>query len=96
MGLVPTFVSARSGKQQMDLVNAITVYKTLFITGGQTTARKKVFYLHHSNTEDSRIIACAPLFFQRWMLARHAAAKIQGSTMLVVINNCREARWLDE
>jgi hypothetical protein len=45
-------VSARSGKQQMDLVNPIIVYTTLFITGGQNTARKRIFDLHHRNTED--------------------------------------------
>jgi len=44
----------------------------------------------------SCILAFAPLFFQHWILARHAAAKIQGLTMLVVINNSLEAGWLNE
>jgi hypothetical protein len=30
------------------------------------------------------------------MLARHEAPEIKGPTILVVVNNSREARWLDE
>jgi hypothetical protein len=32
-----------------------------------------------------------PLFSQPWMLARHVASKIQGSTMIIVMNNSQEA-----
>ena len=44
----------------------------------------------------SSIIAWALILFQRWILARRAAPKIQGSMTLVVINNSREAGWLSE
>jgi hypothetical protein len=34
--------------------------------------------------------------FSPWMLTRYTASKIQGSTMIVVINNSREALWVNE
>ena len=69
-----------------------------FITGGLTSARKMCLDLHHRNTEDQHFPhnCLSSNFFQRWMLARHAAPKIQGSMMLVVINNRKEAVWLNE
>jgi hypothetical protein len=35
-------------------------------------------------------------FFQPWLLAHHATPKIQGSTMIFVKNNSREAYRLNE
>ena len=82
----------------MDLVDPIIVYTTLSslvdrpqLERGFLTSITGILKISFS-----RIIACAPLFFQRWMLARHAAAKIQVSTMIAMINNSREASWLDE
>ncbi len=42
------------------------------------------------------IMAWEPIFFQPWMLARHTASKIHWLTVIVVINNSREAFRLNE
>ncbi len=45
-------VSARFGKQHIDLVNPMIEYTSFFITGGLTNARNRRFYLHLMNSED--------------------------------------------
>jgi hypothetical protein len=45
-------VSACLGNQQINLVDPIIVYTSLFITGGLTSAGKRRLDLHHRNTED--------------------------------------------
>jgi hypothetical protein len=45
-------VSAHFGKQQINLVNPIIDFTSLFITGGPTNARKRLFEFHLMNTKD--------------------------------------------
>ena len=54
--------------------------------------------LHHMNTENQLFqhIGLSSNIFQPRMLAHYAAHQNQGETMLVVTNNNRETRWLNE
>jgi hypothetical protein len=45
-------VSARFGKQHINLVNPIFYYTSLFISGGMTNVQNRRFDLHLMNTED--------------------------------------------
>jgi hypothetical protein len=49
-------VSARFGKQHINLVIPIIDFTSFFITGGLTNARKRLFNLHLMNTEDHRFL----------------------------------------
>ncbi len=86
-------------KQHIKLVNSIIVYTSFFITGGLTNAKKRRFKLYLMNTEDQ-------LFQHNGFKLRAnilstpdalPACSIQNtrinidSTMIVVINNSREA-----
>jgi hypothetical protein len=82
-------VSARFGKQHINLVNPIMDFTSFSIACGVTNARNRHFDLHLMNTEDQLFPnnGLGAKTYQPWMPARHAASKIQGSTMTVVINN---------
>jgi hypothetical protein len=97
-GFGANIVSALLGKQHINLVNPIIVYISLFITGGLTDARKKNFDLHHRITEDQLFPhnSLGAIIFSTMDADPSYSTQNKGSTMLVVINNSQEARWLDE
>ncbi len=91
-------VSAHFGKRHINLVIPIIDFVSYFITGGLTNAQKRLFDLHLMYTEDQLFLhnGLRANIFSTWMLARHTASKIHCLTVIVVINNSREAFWVNE
>jgi hypothetical protein len=87
-------VSARFGKQHNNLVNPIIDYTLFFLTGVLTNARNRHFDFHLFKTEDQLL----PHNRLRANIQNVSILEpeIRGSTMIVVINNSREAFWVNE
>jgi hypothetical protein len=94
-------VSAHFGKQHISLVTPITDYISFYITGGLTNARKRLFDLHLMNTGDHlfpRNGKRANIFSTLDAGPSYSIqiSKIHLLTVIVVINNSREAFWVNE
>jgi hypothetical protein len=82
-------VSAHFGKQHINLVNPIIDFSRFSSLVDWPMHEKGVStsILWIQKISFFLIMAWEPIFSQRWMLARHAASKLQWSTVIVVINN---------